>query len=270
MPQRYHQKIHYRVKVVPIKQIHVWGEAQARSLDREGIRELAKSIKNEGLQNPPLVQRNGKGSYLLMSGQRRLAALKRLRAKKIPVLLLTKGYDLENAKAASVIENLHRKNMNPKDMAKSCSFLAEKMGVTLGARSLGISRQTFKKYIGFAALPDKIKDLVPGTLTSSVAVKLHHIIPNVPKAIRIAERISNLDARTQKAYLRALARNPSANHKKLLKQARLLAVRKTVPVTLPSTYAKRLEKESQYREEEPEKLAQQIVVSWLSKRSHRR
>lgn len=270
MSQRYRQKIQYRVKLVPIKKVHIWNEAQARSLDRDGVRELAKSIRNEGLQNPPLVQKDGKGQYLLMSGQRRLAALKYLRAKRIPVLLLTKGYDLENAKAASVIENLHRKNMNPKDMAKSCSFLAEKMGISMGARSLGITRKTFKKYVGFAALPDKIKDLVPGTVSGAVAMKLYHTVPTVSKAIKVAQKISGLDARTQKSYLKALARNPSAPHKKLLRQARLIAVRKTVPVTLPSSYAKRLEKESLYREEEPEKLAQQIVVSWLSKRTLKR
>lgn len=267
MSQRYHQKIHYRVKIVPINKIQVWDEAQARSLDREGIRDLAKSIKNEGLQNPPMVQKNGKGNFLLMSGQRRLAALKLLRAKKIPVLVLTKGYDLENAKAASVIENLHRKNMNPKDMAHSCSFLAEKMGISKGASSLGISRKTFKKYVGFAALPTPIKNLVPGTISSNIAIRLHEIMPNVAKSIKIAHRISRLDARTQKTYLKALSRHPTANHKKLLNQARLLAVRQTVPVTLPKTYAKRLEKISLHREENPEKLAQQIVVSWLSKRT---
>jgi len=60
-----------------------------------------------------------------MSGQRRLAALKRLGAKKIPVLLLTNNtrYDLENAKAASVVENLHRNKMNTKDMTAACVFL---------------------------------------------------------------------------------------------------------------------------------------------------
>ncbi|MBI5147347.1 MAG: ParB/RepB/Spo0J family partition protein [Thaumarchaeota archaeon] len=270
MSQRYRQKIHYRVKVIPIKKIQVWDEAQARSLDRDGIRELAKSIKNEGLQNPPMVQKDGRGRFLLMSGQRRLAALKHLRAKKIPVLVLTKGYDLENAKAASVIENLHRKNMAPKDMASSCRFLAEKMGVTGGAHSLGISRKTFKKYVGFAALPEKIKNLVPGTISSSVAISLNQIVPNVNRAVLIAERISILDARTQKSYLRLLAKHPSTNHRKLLKKARILAVRRTVPLTLSSSYAKKLEKESQYREEDPEKLARQIVVSWLSKRSHKR
>ena len=55
--------------------------AQARKLDREGIADLARSIKNEGLQNPSMVQKSGKNEYLLMSGQRRLAALKRLGAK---------------------------------------------------------------------------------------------------------------------------------------------------------------------------------------------
>jgi ParB family chromosome partitioning protein len=259
----------YIMRLIPIKKIHVWDEAQARSLDRDGIRELARSIKTEGLQNPPLVQKNGNG-FLLMSGQRRLAALKLLKVRKVPVLVLKKGYDLENAKAASVIENLHRKNMKPKDMARSCSFLAEKMGVVKGARSLGISSKTFKKYIGFAALPEKIKDLVPGTLSSSAAIKLNQIVPNIPKAIKIAERISRLDARMQKAYLKALSRHPSANHRKLLRQARLIAVRKTVPLKLSTSAAKKLERISSYREKEPEKLAQQIIVSWLSKKSHRR
>jgi ParB family chromosome partitioning protein len=252
-----------------MRKIHVWDEAQARSLDRDGIRELARSIKTEGLQNPPLVQKNGKG-FLLMSGQRRLAALKLLKARRVPVLVLRNGYNLENAKAASVVENLHRKNMKPKDMARSCSFLAEKMGVARGARSLGISMKTFKKYVGFAALPEKIKDLVPGTISSGVAIRLNQIIPNVPRAIKIAERIARLEPRTQKAYLKALSRHPNSNHRRLLKRARLIAVRKTVPLILSTTAARKLERISLHREKEPEKLAQQIIVSWLSKKSHRR
>ena len=81
-------------------------------LYRKGVtRYFSRSIKTEGLQNPPMVQKEGK-EYLLMSGQRRLAALKRLKAKKIPALVLTKNakYELDDAKAASVVENLHRKD----------------------------------------------------------------------------------------------------------------------------------------------------------------
>ena len=115
--KRYQSPITYRLREIPIKQIKVWKDVQVRKLDRDGIAELARSIKNEGLQNPPMVQKESKNSYLLMSGQRRLAALKRLRAKKIPVLLLTQStrYDLEDAKAASVVENLNRNKLNIKD-----------------------------------------------------------------------------------------------------------------------------------------------------------
>ena len=76
MVRRYQSPISYRLREIPIKQIKIWKDAQARKLDRDGIAELARSIKNEGLQNLPMVQKESKNSYLLMSGQRRLAALK--------------------------------------------------------------------------------------------------------------------------------------------------------------------------------------------------
>ncbi len=82
MAKRYNSPISYRLREIPVKYIKVWRDAQARKLDRDGIAELAKSIKIDGLQNPPMVQKDGKNSYLLMSGQRRLAALKRLGAKR--------------------------------------------------------------------------------------------------------------------------------------------------------------------------------------------
>lgn len=47
--RRFESKISYRLREIPIKQIKVWDEAEARKLDREGLSELAKSIKNEGL-----------------------------------------------------------------------------------------------------------------------------------------------------------------------------------------------------------------------------
>ena len=161
MVKRYNSPISYHLREIPIKQIKIWKDAQARKLDREGIAELARSIKNEGLQNPPMVQKESKNSYLLLSGQRRLAALKRLGAKKIPVLLLTQStkYDLEDAKAASVVENLHRNKMNVKDMTAACVFLSESVGKSKAAKSLGISSVTLKKYLGFAAVPEKLNSL---------------------------------------------------------------------------------------------------------------
>ena len=90
MAKQYQPKLQYTLKEIPIKHIKVWREAQARKLDRDKIAELAKSIKVNGLLNPPMVQKISKNEYWLMSGQRRLAAMKRLRAKTISVHIVTK------------------------------------------------------------------------------------------------------------------------------------------------------------------------------------
>ena len=266
---RYTSKVSYRLKEIPIKQIRVWKEAQARKLDREGISELAKSIKTEGLQNPPMVQKEG-NLYLLMSGQRRLAALKRLGAKKIPVLVLTRKteYEIPDAKAASVIENIHRKNLNVRDMADACAFLAEQMGKSKAAQSLGLSMSTFKKYHGFAGVPDKLKELVPKTISRDGATKLHQIIPDISKAVKIAHQISELDTPTKKRYLKVLAHSPSLSHKKIMKKARSLALQQNVSLKLSKRKARGLGVQSRRQDLQPNEFANKIVSDWLERRGY--
>ena len=266
---RYTSKVSYRLKEIPIKQIRVWKEAQARKLDREGISELAKSIKTEGLQNPPMVQKEG-NLYLLMSGQRRLAALKRLGAKKIPVLVLTRKteYEIPDAKAASVIENIHRKNLNVRDMADACAFLAEQMGKSKAAQSLGLSMSTFKKYHGFAGVPDKLKELVPKTISRDGATKLHQIISDVSKAVKIAHQISELDTPTKKRYLKVLAHSPSLSHKKIMKKARSLALQQNVSLKLSKRKARGLGVQSRRQDLQPNEFANKIVSDWLERRGY--
>src|SRR5438552_2658205 len=266
---RYASRVSYRLREIPIKQIQVWKEAQARKLDRDGISELAKSIKTEGLQNPPMVQKEG-NSYLLMSGQRRLAALKRLGAKKIPVLVLARKteYEIPDAKAASVVENIHRKNMNVKDMADACAFLAGQMGKSKAAQSLGLSMSTFKKYHGFAGVPDKLKELVPKTISRDNATKLHQIIPDVSKAVKIAQQISELETQTKKRYLKVLAHSPKLTHKKIMKKARSLALQQNISLRLSKRKTRGLLVQSHRQDVHPNQLANKIVSNWLDRRGY--
>jgi len=266
--KRYNSPITYRLKEIPVKQITIWKDAQARKLDRDGIAELAKSIKNDGLQNPPMVQRNGKNSYLLMSGQRRLAALKRLGAKKIPVLLLNNStrYDLEDAKAASVVENLHRNKMNTKDMTAACVFLAESVGKGKAAQSLGISSQTLRKYLGFAAVPEKLREFVPKELSRDDCTRLYQIIPNVPKAVRIAEKIIPLDQKLRKEYLRVLNRSPKSSHLKILKKAKSSLLQQKVTIQLGKGNARKLKSLAARNELEVTDMADKILSSYLKRR----
>ena len=268
MAKKYDSPISYKLRKIPVKYIKVWRDAQARKLDREGIPELARSIKNDGLQNPPLVQRDGKNRYLLMSGQRRLAALKRLGAKVIPVLVLTNAtkYDLEEAKAASVVENLHRNKMNTKDMTSACILLTEKLGKTKAAKSLGISAPTLNKYLGFAAVPEKLKHYVPKELSRDDAVRLYQATPNIASAEKIAVKIIPLDKKIRREYLKALLRTPKATHKKLLKKAKARTLQQRLVITLNKTNATKLKRLADKRDADVLVTANDILTSYLRKR----
>lgn len=267
MAKRYQSPITYHLREIPIKQIKIWKDAQARKLDKQGIVELARSIKTEGLQNPPMVQKESKNTYLLMSGQRRLAALKRLGAKKIPVLLLTQStkYNLDDAKAASVIENLHRNKMNTKDMTSACVFLTESVGKNKAAQSLGISQQTLKKYLGFAAVPDRLKEYVP-KISRDDATKLYRIIPNISKAVQIAEKIITLDQRLRKQYLYNLAKSPKSSHIKLLKNAKGGLLQQKVILELNKGNARKLHSLAARNDVEVVEMAEKIMSDYLKRR----
>lgn len=215
-----------------------------------------------------MVQKESKNSYLLLSGQRRLAALKRLGAKKIPVLLLTHStkYDLEDAKAASVVENLHRNKMNTKDMIAACVFLTESVGKAKAAKSLGISSQTLKKYLGFAAVPEKLREFVPGELSRDDCTKLYQIISNITKAVKVAEKLIPLDQKLRKEYLKALSRSPRSSHLKLLKKAKSGLLQQKVVIQLNKSNARKLRSLAMKKDIEVVEMADEILSSYLKRR----
>ncbi len=215
-----------------------------------------------------MVQKESKNSYLLLSGQRRLAALKRLGAKKIPVLLLTQStkYDIQDAKAASVVENLHRNKMNTKDMTAACVFLVSSVGKGKAAKSLGISSATLKKYLGFAAVPEKLRQFVPKEMSRDDCTKLYQSISNVSKAIKIAEKIIPLDQKLRKEYLRALSRSPKSSHLKILKKAKSWLLQQKVVIQLNKVNARKLRSLAMKKDVEIVEMANKILSSYLKRR----
>lgn len=77
-------------------------------MDKEGLRELASSIKNAGLVQPIIVRKHGK-SYQIIAGERRWRALQMAGQKKVPVII--EDIAEENILLHSLIENLHRQDL---------------------------------------------------------------------------------------------------------------------------------------------------------------
>jgi len=262
--------LYHKVETVPISKVTVWDEVEARKLDEEGIKEIAESIKQEGLQNPPVVQKNGDGTYNLIAGQRRLAALNKIGVKKIPVLVVKKRYNEGDAKAVSIIENLHRKQMRPNEMAQACDFLVKSMkSKTKAAKALGISPQTLRSYTGFSGIPDKLQSLVPDVISRNEALRLYRIVPKVDDAVEIAQKIKRYSSSAKKRYLDALELDPKAPHATIRRMANHFREKQNVRVKLTQPQAKSFAKAASDNSVEPSELAAQIILQWMSRKDYK-
>ena len=151
-------------------------------------------------------------------------------------------------------------------MTAACVFLTESIGKSKSAKSLGISSQTLRKYLGFAAVPEKLKQFVPKELSRDDCVKLYQIVSNVPKAVSIAEKIIPLDQKLRKEYLKALSRSPKSSHLKLLKKAKAGLLQQKVTIQLTKGNARKLKSLAARKEIDVVEMADVILSNYLKRR----
>jgi len=136
-----------------------------QAFDGQALEELASSVKEQGILTPLLVSKTDKG-YRLIAGERRWRAAQRAGLARVPVVVreTTPAQSLELA----LIENIHRKDLNPIEEATAYSRLLETAGVTqesLAAR-LGKDRATIANMVRLLKLPASIqKDLMEDRLS---------------------------------------------------------------------------------------------------------
>ena len=85
------------------------------------LEDIQPSVANLGVIVPIHVEDNGDGSYTLISGNRRLAAAKKVGVKNIPAVVV--DMKVANAAAVSAVENLVRKNLDQVEEAKAYDIL---------------------------------------------------------------------------------------------------------------------------------------------------
>ena len=137
-----------------------------RDFREEELKELAESLKNSGLVQPPTVRKNSAGRYELISGERRLRAAQIAGWKKIRVTLV-EADDL-TAAAMTATENLQREDLNPIEEALSYKTLQDSFNLTQAdvAEKVGKGRATVANSVRLLELPDEVKGLVQSRLLS--------------------------------------------------------------------------------------------------------
>jgi ParB family chromosome partitioning protein len=136
-----------------------------QSFQSDELREMADSIREKGIITPLLVSRAG-GGYQLIAGERRWRAAQIAGLERVPVVVRD-ATPVESLELA-LIENIHRKDLNPIEEAIAYSKLIEDLGVTqqVLAKRLGKDRSTVTNLLRLLKLPLQIQqDLIDGHIT---------------------------------------------------------------------------------------------------------
>jgi ParB family chromosome partitioning protein len=137
--------------------------------DAEPLRELADSIKENGVVQPVVVRPGEvQGRYILVLGERRLRASKMAGKQTIPTLV--RKLSPQQAAEMTVLENVQRQDLNPLEQAEAFRVLSKEFQLTQAqiAERVGVSRETVANYMRLLRLPREVMGyLLSGRLTFS-------------------------------------------------------------------------------------------------------
>ena len=99
-----------RVESVPLARIRPCPLQPRKDFPQDALRELADSIKEQGIVQPLMVRSRG-DVYELIAGERRWRAAQMLGLAQVPVII--READDRAVLELALIENLQRENLNP-------------------------------------------------------------------------------------------------------------------------------------------------------------
>lgn len=131
-----------------------------RDFEDQALKELAASIKSQGVLQPLLVSPAGDGSYRLIAGERRLRAARIAGLSKVPVIIKKSSPQVSLEQA--LIENIQRKDLNPIETATALERLQKDFNMTqeLLSERLGMERASISQFTRLLRLPDEVKALI--------------------------------------------------------------------------------------------------------------
>lgn len=156
-------------KLIRISDIQKNPYQPRKEFSEEKIKELAQSIKENGLIQPIIVRQSPVIGYEILAGERRYRASIEAGLSEVPVII--KKLSDQEMMIHSIIENLQREDLNPIEEAKAYQSLIDK-GYTHAdiAEKMGKSRPYITNLVRLLTLPDFIlKEVETGKLSQAHA-----------------------------------------------------------------------------------------------------
>jgi ParB family transcriptional regulator, chromosome partitioning protein len=175
------------------------GKYQPRSrMDEASLKELAASIKAQGVMQPILARILPDGSHEIIAGERRWRAAQLAGLNQVPVLV-RKVAD-SAALAMALIENIQRENLNPLEEAAGIQRLIGEFHMThqAAADAVGRSRSATTNLLRLLSLSAPVQDmLMQGKINMGHARTLLSL--DTAQQVLVANRISSGDLSVREA-----------------------------------------------------------------------
>ena len=259
-------ELHKDLRDIPLDHIDIPARNVRRREITADLDNLAASIANFGLQQPIVVMPKG-DRYSVVIGQRRYLAFRHLQRDSIPAFVLDDALDATQASLLSFGENIQRVDLSPRDKAATCSELLDSLGsVQKVASALGVSEQTVRNWVGYARVPESIKQLVgPGALTVQQATRIWTYIDDEETAQTVAEHMASEPVKENRDRVINSARQlPGSSANVILRRAEELQMARRVQFDLVDSEARAMDEAVQSTAIESGDIAKSATLEWLA------
>lgn len=156
--------------VIPMEKLRANPHQPRKRFDQAELEGLAASIKQHGIIQPIIVDKDHEGNFVIIAGERRCRAAYLAGLRKVPVIV--RNYSDQKKLEVALIENIHRSDLNPIEEAVAYKQLMEQAGLSQeeAAERVGKNRSTVTNALRLLKLPARMKEaLEEGALSSGHA-----------------------------------------------------------------------------------------------------
>ncbi len=178
---------------IPLARIKTNPNQPRKRFNEDSIRELAQSIKENGLVQPITVEDNGDGSYTLVGGERRLRATYSLGDTEIEAFVREKSnHGGRELLIGALVENVQREDMNALDEAEAYQRMRKEFGMRLNEIGLKVGKHPtmLQRRLILLDLEPEIQQLIRDNKITVMAEVWREVlkIPNSDARVALAKR----------------------------------------------------------------------------------
>ena len=189
---------------------------------KQGLDELADSIREVGLVEPVIVRPSGDGLYEIVVGERRYRAAQQAGLDRVPAIV--GEYSNAEVLELNLVENIQREDLSALEKAKVCQGLRQQFPDKYAnwetvARRIGVEAQTVKGWVRTLGLPDEIQTLIAprqvervpeGKIDYQTAVRITERIREPQRQVEVAREFAQqrVSWRAARQVLQQVAKEP--------------------------------------------------------------